>query len=139
MTVPARHTGGLNVSDQDFFFDEDEKPGAKSGARKGSGSSKSSTPAARTASGGAATPVDAQSISLTIAILIAVIGVLLGVVVGLFIGKGMATPAVTSNLVNSAGPAVGAPQLTQDQLSNGQLPAGHPSIPGASTTPTKTK
>jgi len=135
--APGRHTGGLNVSDQDFFFDEDEKPAANSGAKKGSKSGKAATPAHAPAA-----TVDSQSVSLMVAVLIGVIGILLGVVVGLFIGKGMATPAITAGVTDTgAGSAVStqsAPQLTQEQIQNGDLPAGHPQV-GGSTTPTTGK
>ncbi len=129
--TPERHTGGLNVSDQDFFFDEDEKPAAKSGAKKGSAPAKAATPAPP-----AAAPADAQSVTLTVAVLIGVIGILLGVVVGLFIGKGMATPAVTATDAGRrrrrcGSPQGGAPQLTQEQIQAGEMPAGHPPVGGA--------
>ena len=124
------------MSDQDFFFDEDEKPAAKSGAKKGSSSGQTSSPAP------APVAVDAQSVSLMVAILIGVIGILLGVVVGLFIGKGMAAPVITSaDNGLGAGSTVAtqtAPQLTQEQIQAGQLPAGHPQV-GGSTTPTTGK
>jgi hypothetical protein len=127
------------VSDQDFFFDEDEKPAAKSGAKKGSTAGKAAAPAAQTAA-----PVDAQSVTLMVAVLMGVIGVLLGVVIGLFIGKGMATPAVVvdtaATTVETSSAAGTAPQLTQEQLDANKLPQGHPQIPGAgSTTATPTK
>jgi len=123
------------VSDQDFFFDEDEKPAAKSGAKKGSSSGKAaSTAPAAPASG------DSQSVSLMVAVLVGVIGVLLGVVVGLFIGKGMAAPAVpttATTIEGATGGAVSAPQLTQEQIEAGALPEGHPQVgaPATETTP----
>jgi hypothetical protein len=104
------------VSDKDFFFDEDEKPATKSGAKKGSTPAKSAAPAA---------PASSQGITVTVAVLIGVIGILLGVVLGIFVGKSLATPAITAQ---SSSTGLVAPQLTQEQLSSGQLPAGHPQI-----------
>ena len=123
------------MSDQDFFFDEDEKPAKSAGkpapkkagsspARSGSGSAASAT----------AAPASAQSVSMTVAVLIGVIGILLGAVIGLFVGKSMAVPTVAS--IPSAGGTTSeqsAPQLTPEQLQGGQLPAGHPSVGGAAT------
>ena len=142
MKAPADITGGWNVSDQDFFFDEDEKPAAKSAKKPGSKpvAKKGSGPA-RAAAAPAVTPAisdDFQAVSMTVAVLLVVIGVLVGVVIGLFVGKGMATSALTAS---TAASTVAAPQLTQEQLGSGQLPAGHPnvSLPGASTAATSGK
>jgi hypothetical protein len=121
------------VSDQDFFFDDDEKPAAKSDNKT---AKKAGAPASRPASKGTPAPAPAQSVTMTMAILFAVIGVLLGVVIGLFVGN-MLNPVGT----NAVAPAATvAPTLTQDQLNSGQLPAGHPAITGgASSTPAPSK
>jgi hypothetical protein len=126
------------VSDQDFFFDDDEKPAAKSdskakpsGARGGSKGSSRPAPAPAAPSG--------QTVSMTLAILFAVIGLLAGMVIGLFIGN-LTTPASTATVGTGATGA--APSLSEDQLQGGQLPAGHPSITGgagSSSTATATK
>jgi len=119
------------VSDQDFFFDEDEKP-AKSGGNapvKKTGSSPSRT-GSKSAASSAGTSASGQSVSMTIAILMAVIGVLLGAVIGLFVGRSMAVPAVAT-VGAGAATTQQAPQLTPDQLNSGELPAGHPSVGGA--------
>jgi hypothetical protein len=120
------------VSDQDFFFDEDEKPAASTGAKKGSASAKTAAPAPR-----GTESADAQSVTLMVAVLIGVIGLLLGVVIGLFVGKSMATPAITAT-TTGVGAAVSAPQLTQEQINAGAgaLPEGHPAVgaPAAETT-----
>ena len=77
------------MSDQDFFFDEDEKPAKSAGT---------SAPRRRVIvfpSGPAlssAGACSAQSVSMTVAVLIGVIGILLGAVIGLFVGKSMAVP-----------------------------------------------
>ena len=124
------------MSDQDFFFDEDEKPSAKSPSKSGS------RPAGKSGSGSAKpaagyTPSissDFQTVSLTVAVLIAVIGVLLGVVIGLFVGRSMATPAISATSLSSGSSgAVVAPSLTDQQLNSGQLPAGHPKIDNSGT------
>jgi hypothetical protein len=143
--APADITGGSNVSDQDFFFDEDDKPAAKSddksgskpAAKKGSGTSSAKTTPTR--SSAPAPEADVQSVSLIVAVLLAVIGVLIGVVIGLFVGKSMAVaPAVVAG-TTSGTTSSQAPQLTTEQLNSGTLPSGHPAVPGASTTPTTGK
>ncbi|MEI7814428.1 MAG: hypothetical protein WCJ13_06520 [Coriobacteriia bacterium] len=126
------------MSDQDFFFDEDEKP-AKSGGNapaKKAGSSPSRTGSKSTASSAGAS-AQGQSVSMTIAVLMAVIGILLGAVIGLFVGKSMAVPSVAGTIGAGAATTQQAPQLTPDQLNSGELPAGHPSVGGAAAaTPT---
>ncbi len=114
------------MSDQDFFFDEDDKPAKSAGKDT---AKKTSTPAPRSAAPAPA----AQTVTMTVAILIGVIGILLGAVIGLFVGKSMAAPAVV--LPGAGGTTTGqqAPQLTPEQLQGGELPAGHPSIGGAAT------
>lgn len=116
------------MSDQDFFFDEDERPAAKTGGKKASTSGKASSPAPRDEA-----LVTAQGVAPIVVVLIGVIGLLLGAVIGLFIGKGMATPAGTaSNIGVPAASVIPAPQLTEEQLSTGELPSGHPQV-GAPT------
>jgi len=115
------------VSDQDFFFEEDEQPKA---------AKKSDTPK----KGGSARPAQAevaaapaQGVTMTVAALIGVIALLLGAIGGIFIGRGMAaptvatTPAVTAPAAGAGGSTT-APQLTEDQMQGGELPAGHPDI-----------
>jgi len=116
------------VSDQDFFFDEDEQPKADapkaSGSKKGSSSSKA-----------AASAPAAQSNSMTVTILVGVIAALLGVIIGIFVGRSLAAPAA---VVPTTGAPQGgtsteqqAPQLSPEQLEGGELPKGHPDIGGA--------
>ena len=129
------------MSDQDFFFDDDEKTAAKSDNKaKKAGTPSTSRPAAKTGARPAAAPAaaSAQSVTMTMAILFAVIGLLLGVVIGLFIGTTLNPSSATT--ANSPATVV-APTLTQEQMNAGQLPAGHPKVTGtgASTTATATK
>jgi len=116
-----------NVSDQDFFFDEDEQPKADapkaSGSKKGSSSSKA-----------AASAPAAQSNSMTVTILVGVIAALLGVIIGIFVGRSLAAPAVvapTTGAIQGGTTTEQAPQLTPEQLEGGELPKGHPDIGGA--------
>jgi hypothetical protein len=124
------------VSDQDFFFDEDEKPAKSAGTPA---PKKTGSPASTGGSGSPAKSPDAdapaQMVSMTIAILIGVIGILLGAVIGLFVGKSMAVPsaAVTPSAGAGTGTTQQAPQLTPEQLQGGQLPSGHPAVGGAAT------
>jgi len=114
------------VSDQDFFFDEDEKP-AKPAASKSSPKSSSAKPAAKSAPA----PSGGIELTWTVTALIGVVALLLGVIVGYAIPKGtdIASPDTTATQTGT-----NAPQLTPEQLSSGQLPAGHPAIGGATST-----
>lgn len=111
------------MSDQDFFFDEEDrsKPSAKASA-----SAKTPSP------NRPVTPARAsffeQSVSMSIAALMAVIALLVGVIVGFVIPTGGATPSVTTT--TTAVTTETAPQLTEDQLNSGSLPAGHPDLSG---------
>ena len=127
--LPSAISGGLHVSDQDFFFDEDEKPAKSGGAvRCQEGGSIVFSQRVRVRPQAAAAPAAAQSVSMTVAVLIGVIGLLLGAVIGLFVGKSMAVPtvAVTPGAGTGTGTTQQAPQLTPEQLQGGELPAGSP-------------
>lgn len=130
------------MSDQDFFFDEEEetpKPAVKAsskgvskGAVKASGSEQKSAPkpAARPAAKAASPSIMEQNVSMTVAALMTVIGLLVGVIIGFVlapdsVGAGSSTTEQTSEQA--------APTLSEDQLNSGQLPAGHPDISGAAT------
>jgi hypothetical protein len=155
------------VSDQDFFSEGeqtevDEKAtkapakGVKSTAAKSSANRPASRPAAKGGSGTAPKSAASkapqpepsffdQTITMAMASLLAIIGLLLGVIIGYFIFSGGAgqvpsTPA-TGSLQTPGTTATGtaAPPLSQDQLNKGQLPAGHPQLPGSSTPTTPTK
>jgi len=113
------------VSDQDFFFDEDEqttKTAPKSApAKKGSSGGSSSTPPSGTE----------QAVSITVTALVAVVAALLGVIIGLFIGRSMAAPAVVAPAATGTPQQQqAAPQLSPEQLEGGELPQGHPDISG---------
>ena len=128
------------MSDQDFFFEEDEKPAAKTPAKKtGSGSAPAESSGKVPAS---AAPVSAAaSVTMTVAILIGVIGILIGAIGGIFIGRSLgsttvASPAALTNPAATTGTGTGAaPQLSPEQL-KGNLPAGHPSIGSSSAVTT---
>ena len=153
------------MSDQDFFFDDDEpkpaKPAksakstsGKAAASKGKQSGPSTKPAARkpavddaprafAPSGGGFMD---QSMGMPIVSLLVVIGLLVGVIVGFLIGGAMqsqSTTATGTGVISGTGTTgtgtgttgTGTPgQLTPGQIQQG-LPAGHPSVSGA-TTPT---
>ena len=124
------------MSDQDFFFDEDEKP-----AKSQSKSAPAKKPASSPAKGGskAAPAAPAQSVTYSIAALIGVAALLLGVIIGILlpIDVGGAQTATPDAGLTQTG-AVPAPQLTPEQMQSGQLPPGHPSVGAtgsATTTP----
>lgn len=135
------------MSDQDFFFDEEEetvapakqsaKPSTKSSATKSS--SAKSAPAARKSAPVEAAPAAGagffeQSVSMSVAALMTVIGLLVGVIIGFVVAPDGGTS------VSTTGTGAAAPQLSSDQLQSGDLPAGHPDISGmgGSAVPTET-
>ncbi len=120
------------MSDQDFFFDEED--GAKQPA-KATSAAKSKPVAARPAAPTRASFFE-QSVSMSIAALMAVIALLVGVIVGFVIPTGGTTPPVTTT--TGAVATETAPQLSEDQLKSGELPAGHPDLGGMSGNGTTT-
>jgi len=110
------------VSDQDFFFDEDEQPKK---AEKASGGSKATSKPSASA---AAAPA-AQSVSMTVAALIGVIALLAGLIVGILLPIGGTTAPAEPTVTAPTGQA--APQLSPEQMQGGELPEGHPDIGGA--------
>lgn len=117
------------MSDQDFFFDEEEqaedKP-AKTAAR-----------VERAASGTApaASAAGMQSVSMTVASLIGVVALLVGIIIGIIIPAGASTGGVPAP--TSTGTGAAAPQLSPEELQSGELPSGHPDIgavPGGEAT-----
>jgi hypothetical protein len=122
------------VSDQDFFFDEDEKPEAKT-QPKGAPAKKPASPAAK---GGRPAPASTaagaeQSVSYTIAALIGVAALLLGVIIGILLPISVGGTQTATPDTGVTGGAVSAPQLSPEQLNSGQLPPGHPNVGGGST------
>lgn len=138
------------MSDQDFFFDEEEttvtgaketvKPSAKSeskpepAARKSAPKPASTKPAPAKPAGGSS-PFFEQSVSLTIASLMAVIGLLVGVIIGFLVAPDGGTVS-TGTPAATTGTDAAAPQLSEEELSSGALPEGHPDIGSMSTTAT---
>lgn len=122
------------MSDQDFFFDEDEAPAKDTAPKKAASSDK---PASRTAA--TAPAAGAQTVSMSVAALIGVIALLAGVIIGIVIPVGGSSNVPAPN---TAAPIQGgeqaAPQLSPDQLEGGQLPEGHPDIGGGAGGSTET-
>ena len=118
------------MSDQDFFFDEDEKP-AKSQSKNAPAKKPASSPAQGS---NKSAPAAEQSITYTVAALLGVAALLLGVIIGVLIpvnigGSQTATP--DAGLTQTG--AAPAPQLTPEQMQSGQLPPGHPSVGGSTS------
>lgn len=131
------------MSEQDFFFEEE--PDAKSSSTKGSKAPKAPVTTPSKSSAAAPTPVSASSDDSTtwsVAALIGVVGLLLGAILGFVLGMTVVGNSASSTSLTPA-PITGtqpAPQLTTEQISAGELPAGHPSVsPSGSgdTTPAK--
>lgn len=150
------------MSDQDFFFEDEEneqdeakteaksdksgskpapKTPAKSGTAAKSTTAKSSSTAAKAVASKAKQPAEPsffdREVTVAIASLVAAIALLLGVVIGYFVFGGT-TPTATVGTTGAATQQGGAgssaaPPLTQDQLNSGQLPQGHPSIGGGTS------
>ena len=129
------------MSDQDFFFDEDEKPAAKAQAKK-AGSAPVKTAAKATAPPADFVAPPASSVTMTIAVLVGVIGILVGAIIGIFIGRSLGTTNIGTApgvIAPASTNASAAPQLSPDQLNSGELPAGHPSIGDQSSATTSGK
>lgn len=151
------------MSDQDFFFDEEEtavepKPGKDADTKPSANRSAKATPTARPAasksvgkpaskpaSKPAARPAPAaggptffeQNVSMTIASLMTVIGLLVGVIIGFIAAPDNATVSTgTSAAPTMSGTGATAPQLSDEQLSSGTLPEGHPDISSMGATGT---
>lgn len=115
------------MSDQDFFFDEDEKPAAKSQS-KGAPPKKPTTPSGKSPSPPEYTPD--RSVSYSIAALMAVAALLLGVIVGIVLPVNVGSQSPATN-TGTSGTGASAPQLSPEQLQSGQLPPGHPNVGAA--------
>lgn len=146
------------MSDQDFFFDEDEttaaeaaKPASKSASKAtpGRSSAAKATPAAKTtpaakAPAAKAAPASAggSQVSLTVAALMTVVGLLLGVIIGFVLpGGGSSTTTGTTTTgapAGMGGTGSAAPQLSEDQLQSGELPPGHPPVASSESSETTT-
>jgi hypothetical protein len=137
----GRSEVSTKVSDQDFFFDEDDSGSAGKPSAKGStgakvaaaASAKATTPAA------AAPSIFDQNITMAVAALLMIIALLIGVILGFFLGQSTAAPTAVSTIPAASGTGTGATPapLTPEQMNQG-LPAGHvPVDQGAATgTPT---
>lgn len=139
------------MSDQDFFFDEEEttvtgttetvKPPAKSGktpapaARTSAPKPRAAGPAVAKPAGGSASFFE-QQVSITVASLMTVVGLLLGVIVGFLVAPDGGTVTTATPATTATDSSAAAPQLSDEQLSSGALPEGHPDIGSMSTTAT---
>lgn len=117
------------MSDQDFFFDEDEQPKAaekSAPAKRTGGSSKSAGAKSSKSAAAPEAAAGAQSVSMTIAGLIGVIALLVGVIIGILLPLDGSTGTAG---VGATGSPAGqtAPQLSPEQMQGG-LPQGHPDI-----------
>ncbi|HEX9093222.1 MAG TPA: hypothetical protein VF902_04490 [Coriobacteriia bacterium] len=148
------------MSDQDFFFDEEDEarptessaPAGK--AKTGSGAKPQGAASAPAKRGGAApaassdtsaqTPLLEQNVTVMVAGMLMVVGILVGFIIGFLIGGGTSAPAAVPSTTSAPVGAVTPGTLTDQQVQQG-LPAGHPSIgatgtgatgaPSAATTP----
>ena len=125
------------MSDQDFFFDEEEtaQPAPKTESKstaKTTGTSPAPRPRQSTATSASSASFFEQNVSMSVAALMTVIGLLVGVIVGFVIAPDGAATGTETTL--GTGTTVPAPALTEDQLNSGELPAGHPAVTGVTPT-----
>jgi hypothetical protein len=146
------------VSDQDFFFDEDEAaaepaetPSRSDSGKKGVSSkpapakSAPAKPVAATQPAADAGSLLDQDVTLTIALLMSVIALLFGLIGGYLLGMSSASTAVPASVAapadtgaaGAAGEAGGATPLTPEQVQGG-MPAGHPAVGSAAGSQTAT-
>lgn len=111
------------MSDQDFFFDEDEKAAEKPAKRAGKSAATKSAPAKAAKAAPAQSSMGVE-LTWTTTALIAVVTLLLGVIIGYAIPKG----ATVSETATTPPGTVAAPQLSPEQMQSGELPEGHPDI-----------
>lgn len=112
------------MSEQDFFFDEEDAKPAAEESKAPTGKPAQPSRQARS------TSFFEQDISVSIAALMAVIALLIGIIIGVLIPTGGTATGALSSPAASTGVS-SAPQLTQDQINSGALPAGHPDLSGA--------
>ena len=114
------------MSDQDFFFDEDEQQKAKEAPKPAAGSkTPASAPRAKSSS---AAPSAVQTVTMTVAGLIGVVALLVGVIIGILIPTGggdVNSPAGT--FPTGAETGIQARPLTEQEMQGG-MPEGHPDI-----------
>ena len=140
------------MSDQDFFFDEEETASAEDKATKPARAAKAepktpakspakaapvarkSAPSAESKASSAASLFE-QSVSMALAALMTVIGLLIGVIIGFVVAPDAATVS-TDTPAASNGSGSAAPQLSDEQLQSGTLPEGHPDISSMGATGT---
>jgi hypothetical protein len=139
----GRSEVSTKVSDQDFFFDEDDSGSAGKRAAKGSGGAKASAvaPAQAATPTAAGSSVFDQNITMAVAALLMIIALLIGVILGFFLGQSTAAPAVVSTIPAATGTDTGAgaspAPLSPEQMNQG-LPAGHVPIDQGAATGTPT-
>jgi hypothetical protein len=116
------------VSDQDFFFDEDEQPKAADKAAKPEATkSAAAKPSAKAAPAAPAAPAG-QMVTTTVAGLIGVVALLAGLVIGILLPVGGTTPTASTQVPAAVTGTQSAPQLTPEQLQGSELPPGHPDV-----------
>ena len=122
------------MSDQDFFFDEEDeavseapKASSKSGG-KAQAPARQAAPRQRSAAAPSAAPAGEKQVSRTVAALMAVGALLLGVIIGFVLPGGSTGATPSTGAAAGTGSTTAPGPLTEDQLSSGQLPEGHPPI-----------
>jgi len=126
------------VSDQDFFFDEEEEAAVKpapASTAKGAGrpATKSPAPQPRQSTPASSGGFFDQSVSMAVAALMTVIGLLVGVIGGFLIAPDGGTATMSPATSNQPAPA-----LSEDQIQSGDLPQGHPDIGSMTATESET-
>ena len=113
------------MSDQDFFFDEDESPVEETKETKKTAKTSGTASKKAAQKSAAPAPSDEKSVTMTIASLIGVVALLVGIIIGIIIPAG-GTGSLPAP--SAGGTGVSAPQLSPEQLETGDLPEGHPDL-----------
>lgn len=115
------------MSDQDFFFDEDEapeqKPAEKAASKGGTARKSTAAPSPKKA---ASTPVAGQTVTMTVAGLIGVVALLVGIIIGIVIPVGGSQPATPQPAMPIQDSGQARP-LSPEEM-GGDLPPGHPPL-----------
>ncbi len=115
------------MSDQDFFFDDEETPAEAKEPKKAE--PEASKPQARGRASGKHTSAAAgpPTVTMTVAGLIGVIALLIGVIIGVVIPTGASTPISPAGMPAGMGDGEARP-LSPEEMQSGQMPPDHPDI-----------
>jgi hypothetical protein len=129
------------MSDQDFFFEDEQEVIEKPKKTKGGAAAKKAPAKTAPKKSAKASPVDSAAFTFSsiVVVLIAIIALLIGFLVGILLGKSLTPPVQIAPTTSTGASPMGgvgtdegtiAPELDDSQMEEGTLPAGHPDING---------